>query len=128
MVQQMAPHGQEVILGAKRDAQFGPQLMFGMGGIYVEVLKDVAFRLAPIAEIDARAMIAETAAGRLLQGVRGEAPGDIDAVVETLRRIGQLVADFPCIAEMDINPLIVGAEGKGAWAVDVRIAIDREPV
>lgn len=127
MIQQMAPKGQEVILGAKRDAQFGPQLMFGMGGLYVEVLKDVAFRLAPIGEIDARAMIAETAAGRMLQSVRGQPRGDIDAVVETLRRIGQLVTDFPCIAEMDVNPLIVGANGVGAWAVDVRIAIDREP-
>ena len=102
--------------------------MFGMGGLYVEVLKDVAFRLAPIGEIDAHAMISETAAGRMLQGMRGQAPGDIDAVVEMLRRIGQLVVDFPCIAEMDINPLIVGTEGEGAWAVDVRVAIDREPV
>jgi len=123
MVQQMAPKGQEVILGAQRDPQFGPLLMFGMGGIYVEVLKDVAFRLAPLCAEDARAMIAETAAGKIMAGVRGQAPGDIAAVVETLRRVGQLVADFPQISEMDINPLIVGAAGEGAWAVDVRMAI-----
>ncbi len=123
MVQRMAPKGQEVILGAQRDPQFGPLLMFGMGGIYVEVLKDVAFRLAPLCAEDARAMIAETAAGKIMAGVRGQAPGDIAAVVETLRRMGQLVADFPCISEMDINPLIVGGEGQGAWAVDVRMAI-----
>ena len=127
MIQQMAPKGQEVILGAQRDPQFGPLLMFGMGGIYVEVLRDVAFRLAPIAASDAREMILETAAGKIMQGVRGEAPGDIEAVVDTLCRVGQLVAAFPCISELDINPLIVGAEGQGAWAVDVRIAIDKEP-
>lgn len=124
MVQEMAPEGREVILGAQRDPQFGPLLMFGLGGIYVEVFKDVAFRLAPLAELDAQEMIAETAAGQLLAGVRGEAAGDLAATVDTLRRVGQLVHDVPCIAEMDINPLIVGAAGEGAWAVDVRIAID----
>jgi acetyl coenzyme A synthetase (ADP forming)-like protein len=124
MVQRMVPTGQEVILGAKRDAQFGPQLMFGMGGLYVEILRDVAFRLAPISAEDARGMIAETAAGRIMQGVRGALTGDIAAVVETLRRVGQLVTDFPRIAEMDINPLIVGPAGAGAWAVDVRMRIE----
>lgn len=125
MVQQMAPRGLEVILGAQRDAQFGPLLMAGLGGIYVEVFKDVAFRLAPLCAADARAMIAETAAGKLLAGVRGQAPGDLDAVVDTLRRVGQLVSDFPEIAELDINPLIVGAAGQGAWAVDVRMAVEK---
>jgi acetyltransferase len=127
MVQEMAPEGREVILGAQRDPQFGPLLMFGLGGIYVEVFKDVAFRLAPLAEQDAQEMIAETAAGQLLAGVRGEAAGDLAATVDTLRRVGQLAHDVPCIAEMDINPLIVGAAGEGAWAVDVRIAIDSAP-
>jgi len=84
----------------------------------------VAFRLAPLGEADARAMIAETAAGKLLVGIRGQAPGDLDAVVDTLRRVGQLVSDFPEIAELDINPLIVGPAGQGAWAVDVRMAVD----
>ncbi len=127
MVQQMAPSGVEVILGAQRDAQFGPLLMFGLGGTYVEVFKDVAFRLAPLCEIDARDMILETAAGKLLQGVRGQPPSDLDAVMDTLRRVGQLVSDFPCISELDINPLIVGGVNQGAWAVDVRIALDQEP-
>jgi len=126
MVQRMIPTGQEVILGAKRDAQFGPQLMFGIGGLYVEILRDVAFRLAPISAEDAREMIAETAAGRIMQGVRGAPPGDIAAVIETLRRVGQLVTDFPRIAEMDINPLIVGPADAGAWAVDVRMRIDAQ--
>ncbi|MGC9521746.1 MAG: acetate--CoA ligase family protein, partial [Anaerolineae bacterium] len=124
MVQQMAPQGQEVILGAQRDAQFGPVLMFGMGGVFVEVLKDVAFRLAPLTRHDAREMVLETAAGEILKGVRGQSPKDIDGVVDTLCRIGQLVSDFPIIRELDINPLIVSE--AGVWAVDVRIAIGDE--
>ncbi len=127
MIQAMAPKGTEVILGAQRDPQFGPLLMFGMGGIYVEVMRDVAFRLAPIAAADAREMIGETAVGKILAGVRGQPPADVEAVVETLQRVGQLVADFPAIAELDINPLIVGKAGEGAWAVDVRLRLDRRP-
>jgi acetate---CoA ligase (ADP-forming) len=127
MLQQMAPKGQEVILGARHDPQFGPVLMFGMGGIFVEVLRDVAFRLAPISAADAHAMVMETAVGKILRGVRGQPAADIAGTVDTLRRVGQLVADFDCIAELDINPLIVGQEGQGVWAVDVRIALDREP-
>ncbi len=125
MLQQMAPDGQEVILGAQRDAQFGPVLMFGMGGIFVEVLRDVAFRLAPLSHRDAREMVLETAAGQILKGVRGQNAKDLDGVVDTLCRIGQLVSDFPTIRELDINPLIVGE--AGVWAVDVRIAVDSEP-
>jgi acetyltransferase len=127
MVQRMAPQGQEIILGAQRDAQFGPILMVGMGGRYVEVFQDVAFRLAPLNQVDAAAMIEETAAGRIMKGIRGAPPKDIQKVAETLCRVGQLVSDFPCISELDVNPLIVRNEGEGAWAVDVRIAIDRAP-
>lgn len=127
MVQQMAPRGQEVILGARQDPQFGPVIMFGMGGIFVEVLRDVAFRLAPLSASDARDMVNETAVGQILKGVRGQPPADLGGIVETLRRVGQLVADFPCIAELDINPLIVGEAGQGVWAVDVRIALDQAP-
>ena len=127
MVQKMVPQGQEVILGMQRDPQFGPLLMFGMGGIYVEVFKDVAFRLAPLAAQDAQDMILETAAGKIMQGVRGQTPGDMAVVVETLQRVGQLVSDLPCISEMDINPLIVAPAGAGAWAVDVRMALDQRP-
>jgi len=122
-VQQMAPDGLEVIIGAHRDAQFGPVVMFGLGGVYVEVLEDVAFRLAPVTERDARAMVMETAAGRLLQGVRGQPPGDIESVVGAIRRVGQLLVDHPEIGEIDLNPLIVGKAGEGAWAVDVRIVL-----
>jgi acetyltransferase len=127
MLQQMAPAGQEVILGAQRDPQFGPVLMFGMGGIFVEALRDVAFRLAPISQRDALQMIGETAAGNILKGIRGRPSGDISGVVETLRRVGQLMIDVPAISELDINPLIVGDADQGVWAVDVRIAVDRPP-
>jgi len=120
-VQRMAPGGLEVIVGARRDEQFGPLVMVGLGGITVEVLRDVAFRLAPLSVEEAREMLAETAAGRLLAGVRGQPPGDAEAVVETLRRAGQLLADLPEVAEVDLNPLIVAPAGEGAWAVDVRI-------
>ncbi len=123
MLQRMAPSGQEVILGMQRDPQFGPVLMFGLGGTLVEVLKDVAFRLAPISVADAYGMVMETAAGRILQGVRGMATRDIQGVVDTLCRLGQLAVDFPNIDGVDINPLVVGTEGSGVSAVDVRIAV-----
>lgn len=121
-IQEMAPAGMEVIVGAHRDPQFGPLMMFGLGGVYVEVLEDLAFRLAPLTEEDAYEMVMETAAGRLLSGVRGEARRDIDAVVSAIRRVGQLMDDLPDIAEIDLNPLIVGEDG--AWAVDVRIVLE----
>jgi acetyltransferase len=123
-VQKMAPKGLEVIVGAQRDRQFGPLVMFGLGGVYVEVLEDVAFRLAPLNEEDAREMVMETAAGKLLAGIRGQPRRDIEAVVGTIRRVGQLMVDHPEISEVDLNPLIVGE--KGAWAVDVRIVLETE--
>ncbi len=121
-VQRMAPDGLEVIVGAQRDHQFGPLVMFGLGGVYVEVLEDVAFRLAPLTEADARDMVMETAAGKLLAGVRGQPPRDVAAVVDTIRRVGQLMVDRPEICEIDFNPLIVGEQG--AWAVDVRVVLE----
>ncbi|MCK4449040.1 MAG: acetate--CoA ligase family protein, partial [Anaerolineae bacterium] len=127
MVQAMVPAGLEVIVGAQRDEQFGPLVMFGLGGAYVEVLRDVAFRLAPLTRAEAHEMVAETAAGRLLAGVRGQEAHDIEGVVEALRRVAQLMADLPEVAEVDLNPLIVGQAGEGTWAVDVRIVL-REDV
>lgn len=121
LVQKMAPAGMEVVVGAYRDPQFGPLVMFGLGGVYVEVLQDVAFRLAPLSRAEAREMIAETAAGRLLAGARGRPPLDIEAVVDAICRVGWLMDRFPRIAEMDINPLIVTE--TGLWAVDVRIRL-----
>ena len=122
-VQEMIQSGREVILGSTRDPQFGPLVMFGLGGIYVEVLKDVSFRVAPFGEKHARRMIDEVRSAPLLRGARGEKPSDLDAIVDTLLVVSQMVTDFPEIVEMDINPLKVGEVGAGAVAVDARITI-----
>jgi len=106
-----------------RDPHFGPLLMFGLGGIYVEVLKDVAFRIAPIGPDDAREMIGEIRTAGLLKGARGEPPADMEALVEGLLRLSQLVVDFPEIQELDINPFMVRPAGSGAVAVDARLAL-----
>lgn len=123
LVQKMISRGREVILGMSRDAQFGPLLMFGLGGIYVEVLKDVSFRIAPISLRDAEEMIREIRAFPLLKGVRGERPVDMNAMVDSLLRLSQMSTDFPEIMEMDINPLVVFPEGEGAMAIDARLTI-----
>jgi len=122
-VQQMIRAGREVIVGATRDPQFGPLVMFGLGGIYVEVMKDVSFRVAPFGEKHARRMVEEIQSAELLHGARGEKPVDIDAIVRVLLTVSQLVTDFPEIVEMDINPLKVADPGRGAVAVDARIII-----
>jgi len=123
MVQEMIPQGREVILGITRDLQFGPMIMFGLGGIYVEVLKDVSFRIAPLSVESADAMIHEIRSFPLLRGVRGELPADIEGIKDALVRLSQMAIDFPEIIEADINPLLVCAEGQGAVAVDARITI-----
>jgi acetyl coenzyme A synthetase (ADP forming)-like protein len=123
IIQEFITNGKETIIGMKRDPQFGPLLMFGLGGIYVQVFKDVSFRLAPINELSARHMIESTKASKLLYGVRGEKPSDIESIVESLQRLSQLVMDFPAIQEIDVNPLLVFEEGKGCKAIDIRIVI-----
>jgi acetyl coenzyme A synthetase (ADP forming)-like protein len=123
LVQEMVAKGKEVIIGVNRDPQFGPLLMFGLGGIYVEVLKDVTFRIAPISRQEATEMMDEIRAYQLLRGVRGEKPSDLDAIVDAILRISQLVTDFPEIVEMDINPLMVLEAGSGAIAVDSRFVL-----
>jgi len=126
-VQEMAPPGGlEVLIGMNRDPQFGPLITFGLGGIYVEALKDVTFRVAPFSRKEAQAMLEEIRASSLLEGVRGEPPVDKDSIVEILMRIGQLVQQFPEIAELDINPLIVYPEGQGAIAIDMRLVLSSE--
>ena len=122
-VQQMAEKGKETIIGMNRDPHFGPMLMFGMGGVYVEALKDVTFRIAPIRELSAKHMIQNIRAYKMLEGVRGEKPSDIDTIAECLQRLSQLVTDFEEIVDLDINPLIVYNEGKRAKVVDARILI-----
>jgi acetyl coenzyme A synthetase (ADP forming)-like protein len=123
-MQEMITEGKEIILGISKDPQFGPLIMFGLGGIYVEVLKDVSFRIAPLGEKDADEMIREIHSFPLLRGVRGERPTDVSALKECLLRLSQLVTDFPEIMELDINPLIVKAEGEGAVAADARITLE----
>jgi acetyltransferase len=127
MVQETAPGGREVTLGSSRDPQFGPLVMFGLGGIYVEVLRDVSFRIAPFGRRHASRMIEEIRAAALLRGVRGEPPSDVAAIAECLLRVSQMVTDFPEIVELDINPLKVGEPGAGAVAVDARITITEAP-
>ncbi len=124
LVQRMVGDGPEMIAGATRDPLFGPLVMFGLGGILVEALHDVTFRMAPIGAGDARAMIAAIRSTAILAGVRGRPPADIDALVAVLQRLSQLVVDFPAILELDINPLI--ARGDGAVAVDARVSLGAE--
>jgi len=120
-VQEMAAPSTEVIVGAVKDPQFGPALMFGLGGIFVEVLKDVTFRIAPITEEDAREMITEIKAYPLLKGYRGIPPADIEAIVQILVNTSRLVTDHPEINELDLNPVIVYE--NGAKTVDARIIL-----
>ncbi len=122
-VQAMVPPGREVIIGLDRDPQFGPLLMFGLGGIYVEVLKDVTFRLCPVSVEEAKSMVSDIRAFGLLRGARGQSPADIDAIVDVMVRVSALAVDVPEIVELDINPLIVMDRGGGAIAADIRIGI-----
>jgi acetate---CoA ligase (ADP-forming) len=122
-VERMVEGGRELILGLHRDPEFGPVVVFGMGGIYVEVLQDVSFRVVPLSTISAEHMVEEIQGYRLLQGVRGEPPADLAAVQEALLRLSQLGSDLPLVQEMDINPLIALPQGKGTLAVDCRIGL-----
>jgi acetyltransferase len=124
-IEQMCKRGREVILGMTRDPQFGPMLMFGLGGIFVEVMKDVTFHIAPITEHEAMQMLENTKSYALLKGVRGQASVDMKAIAAALQRISQLVTDFPQIEEMDINPFIVGKIGEESIAADARITLSK---
>ena len=124
LVQEMVKSAKETILGASQDPTFGPVIMFGLGGIYVEVLKDVVFRIVPIDEQEAINMVESIKTIKLLKGVRGEKSSDLKAISDSLQRLSQLVVDFPEIKEFDINPLLVLEEGKGARVVDARIILN----
>ncbi|WP_121742801.1 acetate--CoA ligase family protein [Natronorubrum halophilum] len=114
----------ETIVGMNRDPQFGPLLLFGLGGIFVEILEDTSVRVAPIGEDEARGMVDEIRAAPLLRGARGREPADIEGVIETIQRLSQLVTDFPAILELDINPLVAGPDG--VQAIDLRLTVDTE--
>lgn len=126
MIQEMIPKGKEVIMGITQDPQFGHMIMFGLGGIYVEVLKDISFRIVPLSLEDAHEMIRETKTFPLLRGVRGETEADIEAIEESLLKLSQMALDFPQIIEADINPLLVRKRGEGVVAVDARFTIGGE--
>jgi len=125
LVQEMCSKGKEVILGMNRDPHFGPLMMFGMGGIMVEVLKDLSFYLAPLTSQEAKQMLINTRTYQMLKGVRGQKGVDIDAIAEGLQRLSQLVTEFPQIKEMDINPYMVGPEGTTPVAVDARMTLEK---
>jgi acyl-CoA synthetase (NDP forming) len=122
LVQEMAPQSTEVIVGAIKDPQFGQTVMFGLGGIFVELLKDVNFRVAPITADDAKDMITQLKAYPLLNGYRNTPPADIDALVNILCAVSRLVMDNPEIKELDLNPVM--AYPKGAKTVDARIILE----
>lgn len=123
MVQEMVSGGKELIMGMSYDPAFGPLIMFGLGGIYVEFLKDVNFRIYPLTDLDAREMITSLKGYRLLEGVRGEKGVNIEAICEALERLSQLIGDFACIQEMDLNPFIAFPEVEKCVALDARISI-----
>lgn len=124
-VQQMIT-GREVIVGMVRDPQFGPVITFGLGGIFVEILKDVSQRVAPLTRADVNKMIQSIKAYPILTGARGRKPADIESLKEVIFRVAQIALDFPEISELEINPVIVGDEGKGCGAVDALVTIRRE--
>lgn len=124
LVSKFADTGTEVIVGVIHDAQFGHALMFGLGGIFVEVLKDVTFRLIPLTEADAREMVMEIKAAKILEGIRGQPARDVDALVKIILDISRMVQENPEIRELDCNPVFLYEKGKGATVVDARILIE----
>jgi acetyltransferase len=123
IVQEMAPEGQDVIVGVVRDEQFGPLVMFGTGGVEVEALKDVAFALAPLSRDEAESMLHRTWAGKRLNGYRGLPPADRERVIQALMQISELAIDLSNLLEVEINPLRVFSHGEGALALDVRMRV-----
>jgi acyl-CoA synthetase (NDP forming) len=123
LVQPMLREGLEAIVGMTHDSSFGPLVMFGIGGVQVELLKDVAFRVQPLTDRDARELVRSVRGYPLLGGWRGAPPGDIAAIEEALLRVSQLAGDHPEVVEMDLNPLRVMPPGRGCIVVDARIAV-----
>jgi acyl-CoA synthetase (NDP forming) len=126
LVQQMVKGGRELILGASFDPSFGPLIMFGLGGVFVEALGDVVFRVHPVSDVDAAEMVRQVKGYKLLEGMRGEESIDFDAVQEAIQRLSQLVGDFPMISELDINPFVAFERGRPPLALDARIVISTE--
>ncbi len=124
LVQKMAEPGAiEIIVGATRDAIFGPVIMFGLGGIFVEVLKDVSFRVAPVEPIDAEEMIREIRSFKILEGYRGLPPRDLEAVKDIIVKTSKLMLELEEVQDMDLNPIMLYEKGRGALVVDARIIL-----
>jgi acetate---CoA ligase (ADP-forming) len=126
-VQTMVRGGRETILGVAHDPKFGPILMFGLGGIFVEVMKDVVFRILPITDVEGREMVRGIRGHPLLAGARGEPPADEEFLVEEILRLGQMALECPAIEQVDINPLIVGPDRGASFVVDARVRIAAPP-
>jgi acyl-CoA synthetase (NDP forming) len=124
LVQRMVRNGVELMIGVTEDPLFGPLIAFGLGGIHVEILADVRFRVTPVTDQDAREMVREIRGYRLLEGYRGHPPVDIPAVEETLLRVSRMVEDVPQIRELDLNPIFGLPPGEGCAVADVRIRVE----
>jgi acetyltransferase len=123
----MVRGGTEVIVGVNYDAQLGPVLLYGMGGVLVEVMRDIALRVCPVSRLDAEEMVAQVRGSRLLHGFRGQPKADVDALVDTLVSVSDLAVNLEgVIEELDINPLAVLPEGKGVRALDALVTLNRE--
>jgi acetyltransferase len=127
LIQEFVPGGHEVLVGMTQDPNFGPRVVFGLGGIYVELLKDVAFRIHPLTDVDAREMVRETKGFRLLEGYRSQPEGDIAALEDAILRVSALISAVPELMEMDLNPVKVHQPGGGVTVVDARMRIRPVP-
>ena len=122
----MVKGSREMVCGIATDPQYGPMMMFGLGGVFIEVMKDVTFRIAPLTDMDAKDMIKSVKAYKLLEGARGTTPAQMEQIEETLLRLSQLVSDFKFIDELDINPLLISEKTGEGIAVDGRIKVKME--
>ena len=125
LVQEMVPQDLEVIVGATRDPVFGPVVMFGLGGIFVEVLKDVSLRITPLTEYDAEEMLNEIRASSILRGYRGAPPRDRKALVDVILKVGRVMEEVPEVTDIDLNPIMSFPEGQGAKIADARVLIKK---
>ncbi len=125
IVQKMSPPGREVIIGGRQDREFGPVILFGLGGIFVEVIRDVAMRICPIDRGEAGRLIEDTKGARILRGYRNQAPADLEALKDCLVKVSQLLVEHPEVQNLDINPIVILDEGQGCLIVDVKIQIER---
>ena len=126
IIQEMVKGNREMVCGIATDPQYGPMMMFGLGGVFIEVMKDVTFRIAPLTDVDAKEMIKSVKAYKLLEGARGTKPAQMEQIEETLLRLSQLVHDFKFIDELDINPLLISEKTGEGIAVDGRIKVRME--